>query len=133
MGAIAEWSWRQLGPDHVTHLSTDKNPTALGGVVAPPPSPNYFCLSIRAVVAVPSTLLETTALLAPGRGALGRRGFALESAAARVCREAGGRVTTNVMVRDLDLPVLNATDSRRVGGGRGRIAVVRRVPSPRRS
>ena len=45
-------------------------------------------------------------------GALGRRGFALESAAARVCREAGGRVTTNVMVRDLDLPVLNATDSR---------------------
>ena len=35
-------------------------------------------------------------------GALGRRGFALESAAARVCREAGGRVTTNVMVRDLD-------------------------------
>ena len=37
---------------------------------------------------------------------------AFESAAARVCREAGGRVTTNVMVRDLDLPVLNATDSR---------------------
>ena len=47
-------------------------------------------------------------------GALGRRGFALESAAARVCREVGGRVTTNVMVRDLDLPVLNATDSRRL-------------------
>ena len=47
-------------------------------------------------------------------GALGRRGFALESAAARVCREAGGRVTTNVMVRDLDLPVLNATNSRRL-------------------
>ena len=36
-------------------------------------------------------------------GALGRRGFALESATARVCREAGGKVTTNVMVRDLDL------------------------------
>ena len=30
-----------VGPDHVTHLSTDKNPTALvqGGAVAPPPSP----------------------------------------------------------------------------------------------
>ena len=69
MGAIAEWSWRQLGPDHVTHLSTDKNPTALvqGGVVAPPPSPTTS-VSIRAVVAVPSTLLATTALLAPGRG-----------------------------------------------------------------
>ena len=34
---------------------------------------------------------------------LGRRGFALESAAARVCREAGARVSTNVLVRDLDL------------------------------
>ena len=45
-------------------------------------------------------------------GALGRQGFALESAAARVCREAGGRVTTNVMLRDLDLPVPDATDSR---------------------
>ena len=32
-------------------------------------------------------------------GVLGRRGFALESATARVCREAGGRVTTNIMVR----------------------------------
>ena len=36
-------------------------------------------------------------------GVLGRRGFALESAAARVCREAGARVSTNVLVRDLDL------------------------------
>ena len=34
---------------------------------------------------------------------LGRRGFLLESAAARVCREAGARVRTNVMVRDMDL------------------------------
>ena len=36
-------------------------------------------------------------------GVLGRRGYALESVAARICREAGGRVSTNVMVRDLDL------------------------------
>ena len=36
-------------------------------------------------------------------GVLGRRGFALESAAARVCREAGARVSTNVFLRDLDL------------------------------
>ena len=39
----------------------------------------------------------------PLAGVLGRRGFALESAAARVCREAGGRVTTNVLVQDMDL------------------------------
>ena len=35
--------------------------------------------------------------LRKGRG-LGRRGFAVESAAARICREGGARVTTNVMV-----------------------------------
>ena len=37
-------------------------------------------------------------------GVLGRRGFATESIIARVCREAGGRVSTNVLVRDLNLP-----------------------------
>ena len=47
-------------------------------------------------------------------GVLGRRGYALESAAVRICREAGGRVTTNVMVRDLDLEVPNAADARRL-------------------
>ena len=47
-------------------------------------------------------------------GALGRRGFALESAAARVCREAGGRVVTNMFVRDMDLGVLVAGDNRRL-------------------
>ena len=36
-------------------------------------------------------------------GVLGRRGFAVENAAARICREAGGSVSTNVWVRDLDL------------------------------
>ena len=38
----------------------------------------------------------------PCAGVLGRREFSMESAAARVCREAGGRVTTNVRVQDLD-------------------------------
>ena len=48
-------------------------------------------------------------------GVLGRRGFALESAAARVCREAGGRVRTNVLVRELDLhPGQNRLDARRL-------------------
>ena len=39
-------------------------------------------------------------------GVLGRRGFALENAAARVCREASGRVSVDVAVRDLDIGVL---------------------------
>ena len=45
---------------------------------------------------------------------LGGRGAALESAAARVCREAGARVSTNVFVRDLDIAMFNTTDSRRL-------------------
>ena len=47
-------------------------------------------------------------------GVLGRRGFALESETARVCREPGGRVTTNIMVRDLDLAEPRAADGRRL-------------------
>ena len=39
-------------------------------------------------------------------GVLGRRGFALESAVARICREAGGQVAVNTFLRDVDLPVL---------------------------
>ena len=42
------------------------------------------------------------------------RGAALESAGARVCREAGARVSTNVFVRDLDIATFNTIDSRRL-------------------
>ena len=37
-----------------------------------------------------------------------------ESAGARICREAGARVSTNVFVRDLDLPATNVHDARRL-------------------
>ena len=47
-------------------------------------------------------------------GVLGRRGFALESAAAKICREAGGRVATNLFVRDLDVNVPGLMDNRRL-------------------
>ena len=47
-------------------------------------------------------------------GVLGRRGFAVESAGARICREAGGRVVFNAMLRDFDLGAPNRLDSRRV-------------------
>ena len=49
-----------------------------------------------------------------GAGVLGRRAFALESATARVCREAGARVTTNAMVRDLGLVPQERVDDRRL-------------------
>ena len=54
-------------------------------------------------------------------GVLGRRGFAVESAAARVCHEAGGRVTLNMMVRDMDLAVPHAHTA---GNCRRRFATV---------
>ena len=58
-------------------------------------------------------------------GVLGR-GFALESVAARACREGGARDTTNMFVRDLDVDVPN-TERRSTHGSRGR-----RTPSVRR-
>ena len=48
------------------------------------------------------------------RWVLGRRGFPLENVAARICRVADGRVRMNVFVRDLDLPVINNLDERRL-------------------
>ena len=47
-------------------------------------------------------------------GILGKRGFPLENAAGRVCREAGARVRTNVMVRDMDLVPNDRIDNRRL-------------------
>ena len=45
-------------------------------------------------------------------GVLGPRGHALERATARMCREAGARVSTNVALRDMNLDVLVADDRR---------------------
>ena len=47
-------------------------------------------------------------------GVLGKRGFPLENATARICREAGGRMRTNIFVRDLDLHPTNNLDARRL-------------------
>ena len=47
-------------------------------------------------------------------GVLERRGFPVESAAARVCRETGARVSTNVVVRDLDILPLDRQDGRKL-------------------
>ena len=49
----------------------------------------------------------------PRSGALRSRGCPLERAAARICREAGARVTTNTPVRDLNAPV-DCLDDRRI-------------------
>ena len=38
----------------------------------------------------------------------------MESGVARVCRKGGARVSTNIMVRDMDFAVPNPADSRRI-------------------
>ena len=50
----------------------------------------------------------------PRSGRLKRRSVPLERALARVCREAGARVRVNVLVRDLNVPGVLATDGRRI-------------------
>ena len=49
----------------------------------------------------------------PVAGVLGPRGAPLERAAARICREGGARVATNVWLRDMNVDVPLA-DSRRI-------------------
>ena len=66
---------------------------------------------VPAGVAVSLMPLATRRVVAEA-GVLGRRGFALESATARVCREAGTRVTTNVLVKELDLLPMDRVDAR---------------------
>ena len=75
-------------------------------VVSTCPSP---CPPATAGVAV-----HSTALAMRGCRVLGRRGFAVESAIARICREGGARVSMNVFVRDLDLGPFNHLDGRRL-------------------
>ena len=47
-------------------------------------------------------------------GVLGRRGFPLESCVARMCREAGARVSQNIRVQDMDLLPVPRVDNRRL-------------------
>ena len=65
-------------------------------------------------VAVPLTSLATTVQHAQNAGVLGRRRWVLENVAARVCREAGDRVRSNLAVRDMDLGAFNQLDGRRL-------------------
>ena len=50
----------------------------------------------------------------PRSGALRSRGCPLERAAAKICREAGARVTTNTLLTDLNLPSVDRVDNRRI-------------------
>ena len=74
----------------------------------------FLCLNASAGVAFLLTPLGHLRAACSRTRALGRRGFALESALARVCREAGGRVATNLFVRNMDLGVPRVGDNGRL-------------------
>ena len=67
--------------------------------------------SLAVAVGVLLTFLATTGPLAPLR-VLGPRGVPLEKIAARICREAGARVTTDTFLRDLNVDSLRRGDRR---------------------
>jgi hypothetical protein len=66
-----------------------------------------FDLQIRILPHIRASDTRTTVPLAS-------RGVALERAAARICREAGARVTTNTRVADLNLAQVTRQDDRRI-------------------
>ena len=72
------------------------------------------CLFTRAGAVVQSIPVARHQAACAREGVLGRRGFAWETVVARICREVRERVSSNVMVCDLDLPVPDASDSRRL-------------------
>ena len=74
----------------------------------------FPCLSHSCLCGRPLDCLGHHRASCSRAGVLGRRGFALESAAARVCGEAGARVSTNIFVRDLDVVAARAEDQRRI-------------------
>ena len=75
----------------------------------PPPLTERTCRCRRVLEA-----LGDRRSACPWSGVLRSRGCPLERAAARVCREAGARVTTNTLLSDLNLPSVDRMDSRRI-------------------
>ena len=75
---------------------------------SPTLAPPSLCFLPLAGVALPSTPLATTGVRVRFQGCWDEGGFA------RVCGEAGGRVTLNVRVSDLDLPPRGVPDQRRL-------------------
>ena len=72
-------------------------------------------VNASAGVAFQMTLLATTVQHVRGQGCW-EGGVFPESAAARICREAGGRVATNTFVRSVDLGVPRMAEKPAIGG-----------------
>ena len=101
--------WRNASRPHVSHrVPTIPDPP----LEAAPSTPSLTVHSCRCGRLTDRFGHHRSAC--PVAGVLGTRGFPLENAAARICREGGGRVRTNVLVRDMDIGVFNPLDTRRL-------------------
>ena len=110
-GEVAGWSRGRYGPLCCSNASSFSysSPFVPRCVVATSPVPiASFVAHLPVWPSHPPPSIVCTSRC------VGAKRFALESATARVCREASGRVTTNVMVRDLDLGDPRAADARRL-------------------
>ena len=97
-----------------------------GASPAPPPSPSSFVPAHLRVWPAARSFWPPPPRRMFEDWALGRRSCPLESAAARVCREAWGRVVTNMFVRDMDWGGACGWRQQALGSGRRRPAVARR-------
>ena len=93
-------------------VNADRSTTVPGFVVSSPPPSTAFLLPYLLMWLSPRLPHHRAACAEVG--VLGARGFALEWTAGQVCREGGGRVSTKVMVRNLDIERGNPTDARRL-------------------
>ena len=110
--ALSKWSFRRCravcSSDQFLDVPLSRAPSLSSSL----PTPSLIAFS--ADVADHWILVATIVQHAREQGCWEGVDFAVESAAARVCQEAGGRVAVNVMVRDMDLALPNAHDARRL-------------------
>ena len=125
--------WEQLPPPDRAFMRSQRGPLASAALTALPTCPAtriesqpfrlWLCRRLRLPLPLTSRNCRCGRRLdkfghhraaCSRAGVLGTRGFPLECAAAQVCREAGGRVATNVLICELDLVEFNAFDSRRL-------------------
>ena len=119
-----------LDPASAAMMASHSGPFASRVFTTAPHSPDLCCLFrllLLRRLRLPLPLTERTCrcrrVLEPlgghrsaclRSGVLGSRACPLERAAARVCREAGARVTTNALLSDLNIPSVDRMDRRRI-------------------
>ena len=106
---VSEWSRSRCNflCDPFVNAHVDRT-FLVPGAVPTAPSPSFA--SVKSHLRRPLDSYGHHRAACGRTGALGRRGFPLERAAARIHREGGARVVPNMLVRnkDLDVPVADA-------------------------